>query len=59
MYRKWSIVGGSVPYSALLYGSAGSGRLLRPIDLKVGLCTDGGFAQYLRVPPFDSDSVRD
>ena len=34
-------------------------RRNRPIDLKVGLCRDGGFAQYL--PPFDSDiiSVRD
>ena len=38
--------------------SCGWGLLLRrnrPIDLKVGLCTGGGFAQYL--PPFDSDSV--
>ena len=32
-------------------------RRNRPIDLKVGLCTRGGFAQCL--PPFDSDSVRD
>ena len=31
--------------------------IAKPIDLKVGLCTGGGFAQYL--PPFDSDSVRD
>ena len=42
--------------------SCGWGLLLRrnrPIDLKVGLRTGGGFAQYL--PPFDSDtsSVRD
>ena len=41
-------------------GTCGWGLLLRrnrPVDLKVGLCTGGGFAQYL--PPFDSDSVRD
>ena len=32
-------------------------RRNRPTDLKVTLCTGGGFAQYLS--PFDSDSVRD
>ena len=51
------------PLHAALFSSrksCGWGLLLRRnrlIDLKVGLCTSGGFAQYL--PPFDSDSVRD